>query len=67
MSMRVYDIESGQLRKWKGTVDDTFVVARIFVDSSGPKPSMCGEFVGENGETKTMTLKEIWEKSIIAT
>jgi len=67
MSMRVYDVESGQLRKWKGTVDDTFVVARIFVDSSGPKPSMCGEFVGENGETKTMTLKEIWEKSIVAT
>ena len=65
--MRVYDIESGQLRKWKGTVDDTFVVTRIFVGSSGPKPSMCGEFVGENGETKTMTLKEIWEKSIVAT
>lgn len=67
MSMRVYDIESGQLRKWKGTVDDTFVVARIFVDSSSQKPAMCGEFVGENGEMKVMTLKEIWEKSIIAT
>jgi len=67
MSMRVYDIESGQLRKWKGTVDDTFVVARIFVDNSGPRPSMCGEFVGENGEMKVMTLKEIWEKSIITT
>ena len=67
MSMRVYDIESGQLRKWKGTVDDTFIVTRIFVDSSSQKPVMCGEFVGENGEIKVMTLKEAWEKSIIAT
>ena len=66
MSMRVYDVESGQLRKWKGTVDDTFIITRIFVTKINSKSAMCCEFRVEGGDLKIMTLEAIWERSIIA-